>query len=90
MYTIKKHEPYYIEGAEGKKYSVPAPANLDIDDAETMIRFNEAQDPKEKLTICKAFILKYAPELEQEGIGAMEYFMIFQDYNLTYADALGK
>ena len=80
-YTLQAHEPYTITGRTGKVYDIPAIPNLSIDAIGVMVKFNETTDAVEKTKACKEFFLLIAPELEDEGIGDMEFFMIFEDYN---------
>lgn len=80
-YTLKQHEPYIITGKTGTIYEIPAVPNLSIDEIGYMVKFNETTDAVEKTKLCKDFFLRIAPGLEDEDIGDMEYFMIFQDYN---------
>lgn len=80
-YKLKKHEPYIIEGKEGKKYEIPATMDMNIDDLEILLKYNKSDSEIEKAKLCKEFFLHVAPDLEKEGISDMEYFVIFQDYN---------
>ena len=80
-YQLKKHEPYVITGIEGKEYVIPAALDLGIDGIKLSLAFDNAKDEVEKVKACKAFFLYFAPDLEKEEIGDMEYFNIFQDYN---------
>ena len=89
-YKIKEHKPYEIEGKTGKVYTIPAPANLDLDDADMMIEFNASTDAKRKGVICREFLLKYAPELADEQLGDVEYFLIFSDYNSSQTQTMGE
>ena len=82
-YVLQEHEPYIITGKEGKTYEIPAILNLSVDQIGYMVKFNESTDAVEKTKICKDFFLSVAPELEEEGVKDMEYFMIFEDYNKT-------
>lgn len=82
-YKIQEHKPYIITGKTGVEYPIPAPACLDLDDATSMLEFNECQDARRKGEICKAFLLKYAPDLINEQLADVEYFLIFQDYNVS-------
>lgn len=82
-YKLVRHEPYTIEGKEGKEYQIPAAINLNYDELEIMLRYNKSTDEIEKARICKEFFLHCAPDLEDEGISDMEYFVIFQNYNET-------
>ncbi len=80
-YQLKKHEPYVIEGKEGKKYNIPAALDLDIEGIKLSLAFDNAGDEIERVKACKEFFLYFAPDLETENVGDMEYFNIFQDYN---------
>lgn len=80
-YQIREQEQYIITGREGKEYKIPMLYGLSIDEFGIMLRYNETDDPLEKIKISKEFFLTIAPELEDEKIGDVEYFNIFQDYN---------
>ena len=82
-YTIKKHDSYPIKGSDGRIYLLPPFSRLSVEDATLLNDFNNAvNDIKKRLTICKKFILAYAPELKNDPeIGDYEYFLIFNDYN---------
>ena len=80
-YQIKEEEPYIITGKKGQEYQIPQLNGLGIDDFAQLVRYNETKDVIEKIKICKEFFLTLAPELENEQIGDVEYFHIFQDYN---------
>ena len=80
-YQITDHEPYIITGKNGKEYQIPQLKGLGVDDFAQLIKYNETDDVIEKIKICKEFFLKIAPDLEEEEIGDVEYFQIFQDYN---------
>ena len=79
-YQLKKHEPYVITGKEGKEYVIPAQITLNLDGIDIICRFNNSTDELEKIRICKEFFLHFAPELEEEEIGDMEYFKMFLHY----------
>ena len=80
-YQIKEQEPYIITGKTGKEYKIPQVNGLSIDEFAILVRYNETDDAVEKIKVCKEFILTIAPKLEEEQIGDVEYFKIFQDYN---------
>ena len=80
-YTLQVHEPYLINGKTGTIYEIPAIPNLSVDNIGYMVKFNETRDAIEKTKICKDFFLSVAPGLEDEDIGDMEFFLIFEDYN---------
>lgn len=82
-YKLQEHEPYVITGKTGTIYEIPAVPQLSVDQLGAMVRFNESTDAIEKTKICKEFFLAIAPGLEDENIGDMEFFWIFQDYNKT-------
>ena len=81
MYQIKDRDPFIIKGKKGKEYKIPQVNGLDIDDFAIMVRYIETTDPVEKVKVCKEFLLHIAPELEDEKIGDVEYFNIFEEYN---------
>ena len=80
-YQLADHEPYVITGKGGKEYKIPAPIDMNFEAMEIVLRFNKSEDEIEKTKLCKEFFLYFAPDLEEEGISDMEYFIIFKDYN---------
>lgn len=80
-YQLKDHDPYIITGKEGREYRIPAPIDMNLDEIELMLNYNSSKDEIEKTKMCKEYLLHFAPDLENEGISDMEYFLIFQDYN---------
>lgn len=89
-YTLQAHEPYVITGKTGTIYEIPAIPNLSVDEIGSLVKFNETSDPIEKTKICKDFFLQIAPGLEDEQIGDMEFFMIFEDYNKSSRLTVGE
>ena len=81
MYQIKEKDPFIIKGKKGKEYKIPIIDGLDIDAFEILVRYNETDNAVEKVKVCKEFFLHIAPELENEKIGDVEYFKIFEEYN---------
>ena len=81
MYQIKEHAPFIIKGKKGNEYKIPQVVGLGVDDFALFIKYNETEDPVERIKACKEFFLSVAPELEDEGIGDVEYFEIFEEYN---------
>ena len=80
-YQIQEREPFIIKGRDGKEYKIPRINSLNIDEFAIVVRYTEAEDVVEKIKICKEFLLTIAPELEDEQIGDVEYFTIFQAYD---------
>ena len=80
-YQITEQEPYIITGKSGKEYKIPQAYGLSIDEFAILVRYEETDDLVEKVKICKEFFLTIAPKLEDEKIGDVEYFKIFEDYN---------
>ena len=80
-YKLEKHEPYIITGKDGKEYKIHATLDMDMEEIDIVLKFNKTEDELEKTKLCKEFLLHACPELEKEGIGDMEYFNIFMDYD---------
>ena len=80
-YQIKEQEPFIIKGKDGKEYQIPRYNSLSIDEFAIIVKYTEAEGIVEKMKYCKEFLLTVAPELENEDIGDVEYFKIFQEYD---------
>ncbi len=89
-YEIKEQEPYIIKGKKGKEYKLPQIIGLGVDEFATLMSYSETDDLVERIKICKEFILGIVPELEDEGIGDVEYFRIFEDYNTVKTEKQKK
>ena len=88
-YKIKKGTEFAVQGENGT-YTLPRMSDLTLDDVEVFMQVKTADSLKEKLGTCKSFLLKYAPELEAEGLGDMGYIQIFNAYADAQGATLGK
>ena len=80
-YVIKKKKSYDITGSDGKVYLIPAKERLTVEDISLVAQYDGEEDLGRKVSLCKEFILRYAPELEHDSeIGDNEFSMIFADY----------
>ena len=91
-YILKKREDFTfaLESNPKKIYTIPALKSMSFEDAEEMVKIDEESDIAKKGEKIKTFILKYAPELAEDGIGEMEYFDIFNAYGLNQGAAMGE
>lgn len=79
MYKIQKAQPFIIEGANGK-YMIPAFASLSAEDMSEILQLTPETPTVERIQIMKRFLLRFAPELEKEGLGDIGYSQIFSAY----------
>lgn len=79
MYKIKKAQPFIIEGQNGK-YMIPAFSSLSTEDMGEILQLKPETPTAERMQILKRFLLRFAPELENEGLGDMGYSQIFTAY----------
>ena len=80
MYKIKKAQPFIIEGQNGKKYLIPAFNSLSADDVSEIMGLTLDTPSEKRIGILKRFLLRFAPELENEGLGDVGYSQIFAAY----------
>lgn len=78
-FKIQKNQPFVIEGQKGK-YEIPPFSTLSVDDVGEVMGLTLETPVKERLAACKAFLLKFAPDLEKEGLGDVGYSQIFAAY----------
>ena len=79
MYKIKKAQPFIIEGQNGK-YLIPAFNSLSTSDVSEIMSLTQDTPVEERIGILKRFLLHFAPELENEGLGDVGYSQIFAAY----------
>jgi len=84
-FTLKKRTnwPFALEDNPGKIYTLPALSKLSYQEAERMKKIGEITDITEQGPLIKEFILSYAPDLAEKGLGDMEYYEIFNAYGLS-------
>lgn len=80
-YQIKEQDPFIVKGKKGKEYKIPRIDGLSVDEFAVVMKYTETEDPVERVRICKDFILMIVPEIEEENIGDVEYYRIFEEYN---------
>lgn len=78
-FIIKKPEPFAIKGEQGN-YIIPAMSTLSTDQMGDILTMLPETPAAEKVAIAKAFLLRMAPELEQEELGDWGYFQIYMAY----------
>ena len=80
-FTLKAHRPFVfnIEGDE-TEYKIPAFGALSFDDVSEMNATEKIKDLAERGKRYKAFVLRYAPELEDLGLGDTDYILIANAY----------
>lgn len=92
MYQIKEREPFVIKGKKGKEYKIPMyyHTGIGVDELKKVFDIYQTQDLAEKVRLSKEFLLALVPELEEEDIGAFEYWKIFEAYDNAHTDKQRK
>lgn len=90
-YVIRKHAgfTFNIEGDE-KLYTIPPMNMLCSDDMKLLASMKaNPDDMAGNALIAKQFVLRYAPDLENAGIGDMDFVYIFNAYFEQQNKAIG-
>jgi hypothetical protein len=84
-FTLKKRKDwsFSLEDYPDKVYTLPALSGLSYEEAERMKKIGSMTEITEQGPLVKEFILSYAPDLAEKGIGDMEYYEIFNAYGLS-------
>lgn len=84
-FTLKRRTDWQfsLEDDPKKVYTLPALSGLSYEEADRMKKIGSMDKIAEQGPLIKAFILTYAPELEEMGLGDMEYYEIFNAYGLS-------
>ena len=84
-FTLKKRKDwsFALEDDPKKIYTLPALSGLSYEEAEKMKKIGSMTDITEQGPLVKEFILSYAPDLNDKGLGDMEYYEIFNAYGLS-------
>ena len=87
-FIVRKRRDFVfaVEDAPDQTFTLPAISSLGFEDVKLVTKANEEEDIVKRGQLIKEFILKYAPGLEDLGLGGMEYFEIYNAYGL----AMGK
>lgn len=86
----KKDFTFALDSDGGKVYTLPPITSLPFEDVQLLTKANEETDFVKRGNMIKKFILEYAPELEEIGLGAMEYFDIYNAYGINYGKQAGE
>ena len=78
-YTIKKTQPFVIDGQKGK-YMIPAFSTLSIDEVSGILSLTPETPVADRVAAVKAFLLQMAPDLKNEDLGDVGYSMIYNAY----------
>lgn len=78
-YVIPKVKPFVIKGAKGE-YLIPAFSTLSVEDVSEVMGLKADTPVAERVEATKNFLLKFAPELEEEELGDVGFSMIFAAY----------
>ena len=79
----KKGWTFALDTDTKKVYTLPALSGLSFQEAERMKKIGSMTDITEQGPLITEFILSYAPDLEEMGLGDMEYYEIFNAYGLS-------
>lgn len=88
-YIVRKPRgfTFALEENTEKTYTLPALSQLSFAEADMMRKIDSADSLEKRGKLIKEFILKHAPDLEEAGIGDMEYFSIFNSYGMSEGKA---
>ena len=84
-FTLKKRRDwcFALEDDPKKVYTLPALSGLSYAEAERMKQIGSMTEITEQGPLIKEFILTYAPDLKDKGLGDMEFYEIFNAYGLS-------
>lgn len=84
-FTLKKRKDwsFALEDDPKKVYTLPALSGLSYAEADRMKQIGSMTEISEQGPLIKEFILSYAPELADKGLGDMEFYEIFNAYGLS-------
>jgi hypothetical protein len=85
VFTLKKRKDwsFALEDDPKKVYTLPALSGLSYAEADRMKQIGSMTEISEQGPLIKEFILSYAPELADKGLGDMEFYEIFNAYGLS-------
>ena len=85
VFTLKKRKDwsFALEDDPKKVYTLPALSGLSYAEADRMKQIGSMTEIAEQGPLIKEFILSYAPELADKGLGDMEFYEIFNAYGLS-------
>jgi hypothetical protein len=85
VFTLKKRRDwsFALEDDPKKVYTLPALSGLSYAEADRMKQIGSMTEISEQGPLIKEFILSYAPELADKGLGDMEFYEIFNAYGLS-------
>lgn len=80
-FTLQAHRPFTfnLEG-DATEYKIPALGSLSFDEVSEIAAAQRLTNIVEQGLAAKAFVLRYAPDLEDLGLGDTDYLMIFNAY----------
>ena len=81
--TLAEGWPFAFASDPDTVYELPALSQLSYEEAKEMQEIGSMTDITEQGPLIKEFILSYAPDLEEMGLGDMEYYEIFNAYGLS-------
>ena len=64
-------------------YTLPALRSFSFDEAQEMKKIDDERNIVKKGGMIRAFVLRYAPELEKKKISDMEYLEIFNAFAMS-------
>lgn len=84
-FIVRKRRDFVfaVEDAPDQTFTLPAISSLGFEDVKLVTKANEEEDIVKRGELIQEFILKYAPGLEDLGLGGMEYFEIYNAYGLA-------
>ena len=81
-FTLKKKLDFEFTLEEEPEviYKIPTVSKLSFEEAQLMAKFGDETTIVKQGKMIRDFVLKYAPGLEEKGLGDMEYYAIFAAY----------
>lgn len=87
-FVLKKRRDFTfaLETNPEKTYTIPALKSLSLEDAELMTKIDAESSVAKKGKMIREFICRCNPELNDVGLGGMEWFEIFNAYALSQGE----
>lgn len=84
-FTLKKREDFTfaLENEPDVIYTLPALKGFSFEEAQEMSKIDDEENLVKKGAMIRAFILRYAPQLEEKDLSDMEYLEIFNAFAMS-------
>lgn len=83
-FVIKRRKDFVfaIEDAPDQTYTLPTLSGLGFEDAQLLVKIDGEKDLAKRGPLVRDFILRFAPQLADAGVGDMQYLEIYNAYGL--------